>query len=93
MIRKLQRWWLSQFGPAVKVEYNPVLGKWRVRVRYSSFGIWLTGWHPKTFKETFDNLTDTYACEAHMRDRHLRLDQAIGEWDRTISFASRKVKW
>lgn len=94
MIRKLQRWFQSQLGPAVRVEYNPVIGKWRVQYRYGSWGIWLSAWNRKTFAEEFDNINDAYETMAQHREK-LCIDKAggLGKYDRIISFASTKVRW
>jgi hypothetical protein len=91
MIRKLQRWWLSNQGPAVQMEYNPAINKWRVRCRYNSFGTWLDCWHPRTGCTQFDNINDAQETMDRHREK-LHIDDG-GKWDRIISFVSPKIKW
>ena len=94
MIRKMHDWWRRLRGPAVKVEYNPVLGKWRVMIRYGTGGDWYEGWSNRTIKTRFDNLTDAFEVRDYWIDKlEIEEKSEIGQWNRVISFISRKGKW
>lgn len=102
MIRKLQRWWLSQLGPAVRVKYLPGSGTWRVEGRYMGFGQWHAspkmlyplkkhGWTMAP-NGCFANINDAMEC-AKMEAEADRIRDVDGQCTRVIAFFGRKVKW
>lgn len=102
MIRKLQRWWLSQLGPAVRVRYLPGSGTWRVEKRHGTFGPWYNStkmlYPPKKHGWTmapngyFADIIDAMEC-AKMEVEEDRICDVDERCTRVIAFFGRKVKW
>lgn len=102
MIRKLQHWWLSQLGRAVRVKYLPGSGAWKVEQRYGSFGPWYTSpWQAYPLESygwtmnrdgNFANISDAMKC-AEMARKEECIRHSDEHQARVISFISRKVRW
>lgn len=102
MIRKLQRWWQSQLGPAVRVKYTPGSGTWRVEKRSLSFGHWYMStkqmyplpshrWNQDK-RGNFTNINDAMEC-AKLEAEEERIRDLDERCSRVIAFSGRKVKW